>query len=493
MHSLFEQQSKLTPKCIAVCDESSCLTYAELDQRANQVAHLLLANGVQIGDLVGLALNRDVELLVGLLGILKAGAAYLPLESDTPIERQQFQCEDAGIEKMLIQHTNDERQILTPHSIQMKEALRYGKEPPTLARPLNANDLAYTLYTSGSTGKPKGVDICHAGLTNVIDYRLNHLLTSAERATIPLTAALSFDASVAQIFTPICCGGTCVITDNVLSLMRSTHRDTLTCMSATPSLARYLITADMLPARLNALILCGESLDDGLCQQIFDKTGIVKLINLYGPTETTIHSTCEIIFDKNKSPKIALPVSIGFPISNTTVHILNDKLETCDIDEPGTIYIAGMGLAKGYRNRDVLTRQQFLSVKIAGVEQRVYDTGDIGSITNDGKIRFIGRNDRQIQIRGERIELDEVEKTLNSCSLVENCVVAYNTTAEQPCIEAFITLTNRHHTSHARSLTNIRQYMKAQLPMNMLPQTYSVLDTMPLTQSGKIDRKALTN
>jgi|GEM_PF-2610982 len=496
VHKLFEKQVRLTPNAIAVCDNDNTLTYLQLNEESNKAAHLLIESGVKLGDVVGLCINQSTDLVITLLAILKSGAAYLPLDPSMPMSRREFICKDARVKIIFSRQSlglssNDESEVVF-----IENATSSLKENPSLINEQDEDYLAYVLYTSGSTGEPKGVEICHHSLVNVIQYRIDTILKKKERAVIPLTATLESDASVAQIFTPLCSGGKLIIVENVFELSQSAYFDEITCIGSTPSVVRGFLEHYSFPSSLKVLFLGGENVDEDLCKLIWYETNVSKLINLYGPTEATVHVTYAILFDREKGSSyekaVNLPITIGKPIKNNNIYILNDDLKQCEVGDPGEIYLTGIGLARSYRNRDFLTKEKFIKIDIQGVYLNAYKTGDLGVLLSHGEVKFLGRNDRQIKVYGCRIELDEIETRLSDHSLVKQCAVEAYDEHSTKSIVAYVVFHKNRELKDSELLRELRQYFRHQLPTNMQPRQYKILESFPLTNSGKIDRRSLS-
>ena len=495
IHKLFEQQAACTPDAIAVCDDLYELSYQQLDAIANQAANLLVARGVEVGDVVGLCMERSVVMVIGLLAILKAGAAYLPLDPNQPSSRRDCICDDAQIDRVFTQedltHSNDNGVTL----INIEDADTYSPERPELVRKLLPKDLVYVLYTSGTTGHPKGVEVCHRGLSNVIRYRFQSFLHPSDCAVFPVTASLDSDASAGQIFSPLCSGGKLIVAENLFTLAESDHYDEITCIGSTPSVISEFINHFDMPVSLKVLLLGGEIVEKYLCEKIWEQTSVLRLVNLYGPTETTVHSTSALLFERGgvdgAQAAINLPITIGSPIDNTQVYILDKDLNESGEDQSGEIYISGFGLAQGYRNRPALTDEKFKTIYLNGQSVRTYATGDMGVRLENGDIKFIGRIDRQVKIRGNRIELDEIESSILNCHFVKQCAVDVEDIDMQKAIVAYIVFDQSLQTKV--QLRELQQYLRQQLPIYMFPQRFAVMDELKLTSNGKIDRRSLAN
>lgn len=486
VHHLFEEQALKTPHAKALYYKDHFLTYQQLQSSSSDVAHGLIAAGAQPQDVIGLCLPVGTDLIVALLAILKAGAAYVPITPNTPLDRQIEICRDAKVKMMIVCSFYEYKAPIPTRCYSVSELTSAKRRNPAIA----AGELAYVFYTSGSTGKPKGVEVTHKGLLNVINIRLTQVLSHSEASVIPLTATMEFDASVAQIFTPLCSGGTLVLLDSILDMPSSPMFSKITCLGSTPSVIRQLLTLHTLPSSLEVLLLGGENVDQALCQLIWRKTSIKRLINLYGPTEATVHVSYAVLFDRDASqqePSFSL-ITIGKAIANTQMLLLDDNSKPCPQGEPGHIYITGVGLAKGYRNNDHLTAQAFMTLQLQNQSIRAYRTGDIGIEQPTGEIQFLGREDRQVKIFGYRVELDEIEAHLTSLAIVsEGVVEAFN--EQTTTIVAFVA--GNTSLGDKELILEIKKALHLKLPASMQPKQYQVLPQLPTTKNGKIDRKLL--
>ena len=485
---LFEQQVKDTPRACAVIFEGERLTYQELNAQANQLAHYLQKLGVGPEVLVGVYLERSLEMLVALLGVLKAGGAYVPLDPQLPRERLAFQLSDAQVTVLLTQEHLQARLPVSPaHVLSLDtqwELIAQQSTQNPLNKALPAN-LAYLIYTSGSTGRPKGVQVLHRGLLNFLLSMLRRPGLSGRDVLLAITT-ISFDIAGLELFLPLLCGAQVVIASQEvvgdgarLALLLTTSGATV--MQATPATWRLLLESgwEGLP-RLKAL--CGgEALPRELADQILARTR--ELWNLYGPTETTIWSTLE------RLEKRTGPVTIGFPIANTQIYILDKHSQPVPVGVTGELYIGGSGLARGYCRRPEITRERFLAHPFSQeADQRLYLTGDLARYLPDGRIEYLGRNDFQVKVRGHRIELAEIEAALLQHPAVSACVAAaVDGRAGNKQLVAYLTL----HSGQTADAEELRRFLERTLPAYMIPTLFVPLQAFPLTPNGKVDRKAL--
>lgn len=490
VHQLFEKQTTLTPEATAIVFNEKSVTYRELNQKSNQWAHKLIESGVKEKSFVGIYLERSLEMVTCMLGVLKAGAAYLPLDPDYPQERIAFMAEDADLSIIVSQkHLSEGLPAYVQKVLFVEESgiTRYHSENPDAK--ISPEDLAYIIYTSGSTGKPKGVQVPHQALTNFLlsmqkkpGIRSNDILLAV--------TTFSFDIAALELFLPLISGATCVITDRETAmdgqqLVRQIACSETTIMQATPSTWRLLIAAGW-EGKENLKILCGgEAFPQDLVRPLLNRCS--ELWNMYGPTETTIWSTCMQITDAEK------PMSIGRPIANTQVYILDPDMNPVPIGVLGELYIGGTGVTKGYLNRQQLTENQFIANPFieTGADQKqalMYRTGDRGRYLPDGTIEYLERIDTQIKVRGFRIELGEIEASLSSHEEVAQAVVVCR--EERPGdkrIYAYIMPRIPGNLDPAA----LKKHMRSTLPEYMVPQHFVEINTIPLTPAGKVDRKAL--
>ena len=493
IHQLFEEQVEKTPDAIAVVFEEEQLTYQQLNQKANQLARHLQRLGVKPEVLVGIFVERSIEMLVGFLGILKAGGAYIPLDPNYPQERLSYMLEDSGIEVLITQ--NSLLESLPEHNAQVvcvdSDWDVIGQKSHTnLDAGVNSNNLAYVIYTSGSTGKPKGVQICHQGVVNFLNS-MSHSPGLTQEDTLYAVTTISFDITALELYLPLIVGAKLILasretaSDGNLLLFDLLYSKT-TVMQATPITWQMLLTAGWKNDYPLKVLCGGEALSGNLANQILENGS--ELWNLYGPTEATIWST---IYNTAVHQTVAstdnLIVSIGSPIGNTQLYILDSHLQPLPVGISGELYIGGDGLAKGYLNRPKLTSEKFIPNPFDNSKsQRLYKTGDLARFLPDGTIEFLGRIDNQVKIRGFRIELGEIEAALNTHPQVnQNVVIAIEENGGNKRLIGYIV------TKEEITTQQLREYLKAQLPDYMVPSVFVTLDTLPLTPNGKIDRKAL--
>lgn len=419
IHELFEAQVEKTPKAIALVGEDERLTYLELNQRANQLAHYLTKSGVGPESLVGVFMERSVEMIVGLLAILKAGGAYVPLDPTYPQERIRFTVDDARLSVVLTQE-----RLAPSLPASAAEVVCVDREWQKITREVTANpinkatsgNLAYLIYTSGSTGKPKGVAIEHASVVAFLDWA-QRTFSPEELSGVLASTSICFDLSVFEMFVPVSCGGKVILAEDALQLPILKAKAEVKLINTVPSAMAELVRLGGLPEALETVNLAGEPLRTSLVRQIYQQPGVKRVLDLYGPSEDTTYST----FALRASDQ---PATIGRPISNTRVYILDRALQPVPIGVAGELYLGGCGLVRGYFNRPELTAERFIADPFS-VEpgQRLYRTGDLVRYASDGSIEYLGRVDHQVKIRGYRIELGEIEGVINEHPGVRETVV----------------------------------------------------------------------
>jgi amino acid adenylation domain-containing protein len=498
VHQLFEEQVERTPDEPAVMFQGEALTYRELNYRANQLAHHLRALGVGPDSVVGICLERSLNMVVGVLAALKSGAAYLPLDPTYPHDRLQFMLEDSKAKVLLTQ--SKLRSVfpnLAAPALLLDEDWSAGarlsrENPPNLTTPEN---LSYLIYTSGSTGKPKGVAMVHRPLVNLIDWQLRDSRLGAGARTLQFTS-LSFDVSFQEMFATWCSGGTLML---ITAELRLSPRE-LWSFIVREKVARIFLPfvalqqlADAAAAEgttaeaLREVVTAGEQLQvTRRLRELFARHPEATLHNHYGPSETHVVTALTLSGDPEQWP--ALP-SIGRPIQNTRMYLLDKRREPVALGLPGELFIGGVALARGYYERPEVTAEKFVrDVFDTAAEGRLYRTGDLARYLPNGEIEFLGRIDHQVKIRGYRVELGEIEAALNKHATVrESAVVAREQAPGQKQLVAYV-VPQRPAEANVAAL---RAALKQQLPDYMVPSAFVFLEKMPLTPSGKVDRKSL--
>ncbi|MBD1900681.1 amino acid adenylation domain-containing protein [Trichocoleus sp. DQ-A3] len=509
-HQLFEAKVEQTPDAIALIFENQQLTYRELNIRANQLAHHLQHLGVVPDVLVGICIERSLEMIVGLLGILKARGAYLPLDPTYPQERLSFMLEDAQISILLTQSKlasllktcwGDRQDGLSIVCLDTDwDAIaHYPQHNPSSN--VTSENLAYVIYTSGSTGKPKGVLVQHRGLSNLAEAQLEVFKVQPSDRILQF-ASLSFDASIFEIVMALRSGATLYLAkkESLLPgqpLIKLLRENAITHATLPPTVLALL--PEKLPA-LQTIICAGESCSKDIVNKLASDR---RFFNAYGPTESTVWATISEINDNSKNPPI------GRPIANTQIYILDKYLQPVPIGITGELYIQGDGLAQGYLNRPDLTTERFIlnpfkKAKIeneeetrknsffspllkGGSEDRLYKTGDLARYRPDGNIEFLGRLDDQVKIRGFRIELGEIEALLTQHPTVrETVVIATEISGDKRLIAYIVPAQN-----FTPTIIELRDFLRKKLPEYMVPSAFVMIEALPLTPNGKVDRRNL--
>jgi amino acid adenylation domain-containing protein len=486
IHQLFEAQVSKTPEAIAVSDGEHTLSYEELNRRANQLAHFLQRTGVGPEHCVGICLGRSVRMIVCMLGVLKSGAAYLPLDPAYPAQRLSFMMEDAGARVVLtagglVEGVDGRDTKVVRLDSEWAEIAVESEENP--ANSIGPDNLAYVIYTSGSTGRPKGVAITHYSAVTMIHWAQS-AFEAEHMAGVMASTSICFDLSVFEIFVPLSWGGKVIVAENALQLPKLQHAGPITLINTVPSAMTELVRADAIPASVRVVNLAGEPLKGSLVQQVYEYEAVLQVWNLYGPSEDTTYSTAALLSRDSSEPP-----TIGRPVANTQVYLLDELMQPVPVGIPGELYIGGDGLARGYLDRPELTAEKFVPnpfSRQAGA--RMYDTGDLARYLSDGQIEFLGRIDHQVKIRGYRIEIGEIEAMLcGHTSLREAVVAAREDTPGDKRLVAYLVGAE----GQALSVSQLRAHLSTKLPDYMVPSAFVELEQLPLTPNGKIDRKAL--
>ena len=502
IHSLFERQVRLTPNATAVIHKDRRLTYAELDDGANRLAHVLLDYDVSPGTLVGLCLSRSDRQMVAILAVLKAGGAYVPLDSSYPPSRLQSMIEDAQPRVLLTERGHWPMDV--PPGVQRMDLDSLSSHPgkPRCAPHVDVQpaDLVYVIYTSGSTGQPKGVAMPHGPLVNLIEWQLDQfgpqpIGPEAPARTLQF-APISFDVSLQEMFSTWCAGGTLVVVEeptrrDPADLLRYIDEQQIeTCFLPVVAL-RYLAEAavrtDRFPETLRRVITAGEQLRiDTAIAEFFRRRPNCRLTNHYGPSETHVVTSYDV--PPTSIVPSALP-PIGRPIANTQVHIFDSVGDPVPDGEEGELYIGGAPLARGYWKKPDLTRDRFVVDPMkSGKSERCYKTGDMARRRPDGNIEFLGRNDDQIKIHGFRVELAEISAVLEGHPAVRQTVVQRETDRRgQPRLAAYVIPQDSRFVDREQ----LHRWLREQLPEYMIPARVVVLEELPLSPNGKVDRQQL--
>jgi amino acid adenylation domain-containing protein len=486
VHELIAEHAERHPDQVAVQFDGKRLTYGELDGRANRLAQYLRGLGVGPDVLVGVCLERSLDLLVGLLGVLKAGGAYVPIDPGYPVARQSYMLSQSGAPVILTQQRlvdglpdGDARVVCLDGDWPSIEKL--PARPPVLDA--SPEQLAYVIYTSGSTGDPKGVEIPHRALMNFLWAMRERPGLCAEDVLVAVTT-LSFDIAGLELYLPLITGARVVIAPTATAadprlLAELLESVEATALQATPTTWRMLVDAGWSGRRGLKALCGGEAMPAGLADELLGRG--VELWNMYGPTETTIWSTVSRVAERGATP------TIGRPIANTSLYILDSRLEPVPVGVVGELHIGGDGLARGYRGRPDLTAERFIVHPFDGATgARVYRTGDLARYRPNGDVDFLGRVDHQVKVRGYRIELGEIETALTRHPGVRSAVVVPRHEGAVAELAAYVIPAGPPITA-----AELRRHVGQTLPGYMVPSTVTTLDAFPLTPNGKVDRKAL--
>ncbi len=509
IHQLIEEQASLIPDAKAVCHEDKQLTYAELNEQANQLARYLRTLGVDADQIVGICMERSIEMFVGILAILKAGGAYLPLDPSYPGDRLSFMLEDTAADILVTKQSLVDE--LPKHSATLvcldsdwNEIAQ--QEKSNLNAPVSPDDLVYIIYTSGSTGKPKGVMVTHRNLIHSTAARIAYYQEKMQRFL--LLSSFAFDSSVAGIFWTLCEGGELHlpkqgVEQDIQQVAALLQKVQATHMLSLPSIYGLLlgIAEDRQLDSLNTIIVAGEACPPELSMQHSTVLPQAGLFNEYGPTEATVWSTVYRLEENDKHQSIP----IGRPIPNVKVYILDENLQPVPVGVVGEIYIAGAGITRGYLNREEMTAEKFIKSPFGASEEQLYRSGDLAKYMPDGNILFCGRTDHQVKIRGYRIELGEIESALCAHECIKDVVViakqriinAGATQAQDGTADVDLVKTQR---LVAYVVANnllppkgeeLQALLKRSLPDYMVPHSFVFIDKIPLSANGKVDIKAL--
>lgn len=479
---------------IAVIFEGSSLTYAELDKKSNQIAHYLISKSIGKEDLVGICLDRSLNMICGILGILKAGAAYLPLDPEYPTDRIQFMLEDSGLKIIL----SDQKTIKSSEIIRSQAALQIilldtdqniqNFPETTPVTNIRSENLAYVIYTSGSTGRPKGVMNEHGGLINRLNWTQSFFNLHRDDVVLQKTT-FCFDVSVWELLWPLIAGAKLVLAKpggqkDSYYLEELINKQQVTTIHFVPSMLEiFMLGIEEGACKSLRRVLCsGEELFPHQVSRFNENLGFAELFNLYGPTEAAIDVSCWIV------PKDASKVFIGKPVSNTSIYILNEKQEPCAPKEEGELYIGGVQVARGYLNRPELNSIYFLKNPFAtDKHDRLYRSGDLARWMADGTIEYLGRADNQVKIRGFRIEPGEIENTILEFTGINQCLVHVmdDSNSEKKLIAYIIGSEGKYDKE------KLQDYLKSKLPDYMVPAFFMDIPVLPLSSNGKADRKAL--
>jgi len=488
VHELIQEQALHSPEKIAIRDENSQISYAELDKQSSQLAHYLIQQGVHQQVPIGVCMNRSIQMVIALISIWKTGCPYVPLDPNYPADRLKYMIHNSGMPFIL---TEDSCAPDIPeseaHLISMdKEQAHIHSMPidsPELPH-FTSQDCAYIIYTSGSTGNPKGVMISHQNAVNFLQSMANRPGLTALDSLLAVTT-ISFDIAVLELYLPLIIGAQVVLASLETAidgekLIADIEQYQITCLQATPMTWRLMLASGWQGNKQLKVLCGGEPFPADLAVSLYDK--VHSVWNMYGPTETTVWSTCHQITNPHD------PMYIGHPIGNTQVYILDDDLNPVGPGQTGNLYIGGDGLALGYLGAAELTEQKFIPHPFAeDPNERLYNTGDLGRYNQNGLLECLGRNDSQIKLRGFRIELGEIQTALARHEAISQCVIRLVDIQGDPSITAYVILHDNEQLSHS----HMRQFVRQKLPEYMIPSHMVIMTDFPKTLNGKIDTKSL--
>jgi amino acid adenylation domain-containing protein len=482
IHQLVEARVDRTPEAVALVWADSHLTYDELNRRANQLANRLRSLGIVSESRVGILLDRTPDLVIAILGVLKAGGAYVPLDPGYPRERLSFMLDDAKATVLLIGGAAaGAAQFASVFPLEIGAQRLEAESVENLATNVASGNAAYVIYTSGSTGRPKGVVIEHNSSSALLRWAQQTFLASETEGVLAATS-ICFDLSVFEIFLPLTVGGKLILVDSALQLPYTPAAADVTLVNTVPAVMAELARAGTIPQFARLVNLAGERLGRDLVHRLYEVPGIRRVVNLYGPTEATTYSTYALLeADLCREPPI------GRPVTGARAYVLDDHGANVPIGVTGELYLAGRGLARGYTDRPGETGEKFLPDPFAD-GHRMYKTGDLVRLNRSGELEYVGRTDDQIKLRGYRVELGEVEQLLMEDQAVESAAVVQHSRGSVERLIAFVV--PRGEDCQAPRLT---RYLSQRLPGYMLPSSIVKLDRMPLTSTGKIDRRSLAS
>ena len=515
VHALFEEQVKKTPDNIAVVFKDQKITYRELNNRANQLAHTIRKEyknhwNIEIeGDtLIGIYIDRSIEMIISILGILKAGAAYVPFDRADPEERLKFKINDCKCRMILTSTKIVENLVFLTESDTLPVSIdsywtKIAKAPSTTPKHINnSTNLCYVIYTSGSTGNPKGVLQSHHNI-NRLFLSCNKLFNFTKNDVWTLFHSISFDFSVWELWGALLYGGKIVLptfncTRNSPAFIKLLISKKISILNQTPSafimLNNYISDYNnKLSLYLKYIIFGGEALNTNNLIKLFLNPNFnqTKIINMYGITETTVHVTHKVITQKDITN--SLTSNIGIPLADLKCYILDKNLSPVPIGAIGELYIGGRGLARGYLNNDLLTKERFILspyVLSSNKYNRLYKTGDLAKFLKNGEIEYIGRNDRQIQIRGYRIELGEIEIVLSGHTAIKQCYISYQKINNHKSLVAYYILKKTARLNYNLE-EELKYYLSKKLPNYMLPHIFIKVEVFVLNSNGKMNEKEL--
>lgn len=485
IHTLFEQQVRKTPYATAIIFNNQNITYSELNKQANLLAHSLRSQGTTDGSTIAIMVKPSIQMIIGILAILKTGSAFIPVDPDYPKDRVEYFLTDSGAKFLLSQSPYLNLFDFKGTTINLDQVSNHISSPEDQQVNVSPEHLAYVMYTSGSTGRPKGVMIEHHSVVNYF-LELQKRIDFSPQSTILFSTSFSFDIALNEILFPLTTGMKIVIADEqqrnnprLLASMISNY--SIDVLQATPSRLFQLLSDPHVKKKLSTLsifLIGGEQFTQALLQKV-KSVSKAKIFNLYGPTEATVFTSIKELTNHQG------PITIGQPLAGTSLHIMNEKLEILDVGQEGELFISGKGVARGYLNAPDLTKEKFLISE--SLNKRVYRTGDIAKQEANGEFTILGRSDHLIKVRGFRVHLFEIKEALLRCKEIDDAeVVSFSEDEHITGLHAYFV------SDTPLSRKYLRDHLKTILPHYMIPSKFTRLDSIPLSLNGKIDINKLS-
>ncbi len=501
IHQLFEEQVEKTPDNIAVVYEEKSFTYRELNERANQLARVLRYKGVKSDSIIAIMVEKSLDMIVGIMGVLKSGGAYLPIDPEYPKDRIEYMLEDSGAIMLLTQKSVNKDISYSGEIIILDEYETCHEDKSNLEAIVKPDNLAYIIYTSGTTGKPKGAMIEHRNVVRLF-FNDRALFDFTDKDVWTMFHSYCFDFSVWEMYGALLYGGKLIVIPKLIArdtaeYLKVLEQEKVTVLNQTPSAFYRLIEEDEKAGKcelsIRYVIFGGEALMPGMLKRFYEKYPKTKLINMYGITETTVHVTYKEITEEDIHQNIS---NIGKPIPTLTAYIMDKNAKLLPIGVPGELCVGGEGVCRGYLRRPELTAEKFITNMFAQnpleTEEKLYRSGDLVRMLPDGNMEYMGRIDQQVKIRGHRIELGEIEsRLLKYEGIKETIVIARKDEEQNNYLCAYIVLDKEQIQDKSITVTELRQHLDKELPDYMIPSYFIQMEKLPLTANGKVDRKAL--
>ena len=484
VHEMIERQARLRPDAIAVISGQERMSYRELDERTNQLAHHLRRKGAGAERVVGICMDRSPEMVVAMVGVMKSSAAYVPLDPGYPKQRLRMMIEDAGMG--LIVSKQGLVEAMPEHKAEMIRIDADWEEISecdrgAVSREGSEENLSHVIYTSGSTGEPKGVGI-RQGATAALIRWAREVYSEEQMRGVMASTSMNFDLSVFEVMAPLSVGGTVVVAESALEAGRVGAGGEVSLINTVPSAMGELVRMSAVPESVKVVNLAGEALKRELVEEVYERSGVEEVMNLYGPTEDTTYTSWERVRRGE-----GREVTIGRPVSNTRIYILDERMEMVPIGVRGELYTSGEGLARGYYKRGEMTAERFVAdVESDSEGGRMYRTGDVCRYREDGRIEYIGRKDEQVKVRGYRIELREIEGEMERQEEVREAVVVVQERGGVKRLVGYVV-----GEGGEVDVEKLKRKMRERVPEYMVPSVIVKLEEMPLTANGKVDRKRL--